>query len=63
MSARSPGGAVSGGRKIRADDIYLMVCLHRYQRMSCAKIARRFGLPPGKVRDLIARNSYGGSCG
>ena len=51
------------GVKVSADDIYLMVCLHRYQRMSCEKIARRFGLPQGRVRDIIARNGYGGCCG
>ncbi len=63
MNTRHSSFGTAGNRKISADDIYLMVCLHRYQRMSCAKIARRFGLPMDKVRDIIARNSYGGSCG
>lgn len=48
---------------ISDDDIYLMVCLHRYQKKSCEQIARRFGLTAGVVKDIIGRRSNSGCCG
>ncbi len=50
-------------KKISDEDIYLMFMLHRHQRMSCEKIARKFGLSTGKVRDIIARRVNSGCCG
>ena len=50
-------------KELTDEDIYLMVCLHRYQRKSCEQIARQFGVSQGKVKDLIARRSNSGCCG
>ena len=48
---------------ITHDDVYLMVMLHSYQRQSCERIARRFGLTRAQVYDLLARRQVGGCCG
>ena len=60
---RTSSIAGSPSRDITDEDIYLMFCLHRYQRMTCEKIARRFGISRGKVKDLIARRANSGCCG
>ena len=45
------------------EDVYRMVMLHRYQRKSCAQLARQFGITHGEAYDLIARRQVGGCCG
>ena len=40
-----------------------MMMQHRYQRKSCAQLARLFGITQGKSYDLIARRKIGGYCG
>ena len=45
------------------EDVYKMMMLHRYQRKSCAQLARQFGITPAQAYDLIARRQIGGCCG
>jgi hypothetical protein len=45
------------------DDIYMMVMLYQYQKVSIDKLARRFGITSGQVRNIISRRSIGGCCG
>ena len=51
--------------KAPVDDetIYLMMMLHKYQRVSCRDLARRFGISEGQAYDIIARRQIGGCCG
>lgn len=62
-SAGSSATSSAANQEITDEDIYLMVCLHRYQHKSCEQIARRFGLSQGKVKDIIARRAGSGCCG
>ena len=48
---------------ISADDVYLMVMLHKYQRKSCAQIARQFGITRDQTYNILAKKSVGGCCG
>ena len=45
------------------EDVYKMMMLHRYQRKTCAQLARQFGITQGEAYDLIARRQIGGCCG
>ena len=45
------------------EDVYMMMMLHKYQRKSCADIARRFGITRAQAYDIIARRQIGGCCG
>ena len=49
--------------KLTHDDVYLMMMLHKYQRKSCAQLARQFGITRAQAYDLIARRQIGGCCG
>ena len=40
-----------------------MVMLHKYKRMSCQQLAKRFGITSGQAADIIARRAIGGCCG
>jgi transposase len=40
-----------------------MVMMHRYQRKSCAQLARAFGVSAAEAYDIIARRQVGGCCG
>jgi len=45
------------------EDVYKMMMLHRYQRKTCAQLARQFGISQAQAYDLIARRQTGGCCG
>ena len=45
------------------EDVYKMVMLHKYQRKSCAQLARQFGITTAQAYDVIARRQVGGCCG
>ncbi|MEM7292111.1 MAG: helix-turn-helix domain-containing protein [Pseudomonadota bacterium] len=45
------------------ETIYLMMMLHKYQRMSCRDLARRFGITQGQAYNIIAKRQIGGCCG
>ena len=45
------------------EDVYKMMMLHKYQRKSCAQLARQFGITRAEAYDLIARRQVGGCCG
>jgi len=45
------------------EDIYTLVMLHRYQKLSIYKIGQRFGISAAKVRKLISRRSRSDCCG
>ncbi len=50
-------------RPLTDEDIYHMLMLHKYQRVSLSKIATRFGLSVTQVRNIIGRRSGGSCCG
>ena len=45
------------------EDVYLMVMLYQYQKVSIDKLARNFGITSGQVRNIMNRRSVGGCCG
>jgi len=45
------------------EDVYLMVMLYQYQKVSIDKLARKFGITTGQVRNIMSRRSVGGCCG
>ena len=45
------------------EDVYKMMMLHKYQRKSCAHLARQFGITQGEAYNIIARRQIGGCCG
>ncbi len=45
------------------EDVYLMVMLYQYQKVSIDKLARKFGITSGQVRNIMNRRSVGGCCG
>ena len=45
------------------EDTYLMIMLYQYQKVSIDKLARKFGLTSGQVRNIINRRAIGGCCG
>ncbi len=45
------------------EDVYLMVMLFQYQKVSIDKLVRKFGITSGQVRNIINRRSVGGCCG
>ena len=49
--------------KLTDEDVYRMVMMHRYQRKSCAQLARAFGVSAAEAYDIIARRQVGGCCG
>ena len=48
---------------ITDEDIYHMLMLHKYQRLSLRRIAQRFSLTESEVRTIIGRRSGGSCCG
>ena len=48
---------------ITDEDIYHMLMLHKYQRLSLRRIAQRFSLTESEVRTIIGRRSAGSCCG
>jgi len=49
--------------KLTDEDVYKMMMLHKYQRKSCAQLAREFGITQGDAYNLIAKRQIGGCCG
>jgi hypothetical protein len=45
------------------EDVYKMMMLHKYQRKSCAVLARQFGITRAQAYDILARRQVGGCCG
>ena len=45
------------------EDVYKMMMMHKYQRKSCAQLARQFGISRAQAYDIIARRQIGGCCG
>ena len=45
------------------EDVYKMVMMHKYQRKSCAQLARQFSITRAQAYDIIARRQIGGCCG
>lgn len=65
-TSRTTSGPSSGqvsGRPLTDDDIYMIMMLHQYQRMSSRDIARKFDITTARVRDIVARRSGSGCCG
>jgi hypothetical protein len=50
-------------RPITDEDIYHMLMLHKYQRVSLRKIAQKFSLTETDVRTIIGRRTGGSCCG
>ena len=50
-------------KPITDEDIYHMLMLYKYQRVSLQKIARKFSLDISQVRTIIGRRSGGSCCG
>jgi len=50
-------------KPITDEDIYHMVMMHKYQRVSLARIARKFSLSVADVRTIIGRRTGGSCCG
>ena len=48
---------------ITDEDIYHMLMLHKYQRLSLRGIAQRFSLTESEVRTIIGRRTGGSCCG
>ena len=48
---------------ITDEDIYHMLMLHKYQRLSLRRIAQRFSLTESEVRTIIGRRTGGSCCG
>ena len=48
---------------ITDEDIYHMLILHKYQRLSLRRIAQRFSLAESEVRTIIGRRTGGSCCG
>lgn len=48
---------------ITDEDIYHMLMLHKYQRLSLRRIAQRFSLAESEVRTIIGRRTGGSCCG
>lgn len=48
---------------ITDEDIYHMLMLHKYQRLSLRRIAQRFSLMETEVRTIVGRRSGGSCCG
>ena len=48
---------------ITDEDIYHMLILHKYQRLSLRRIAQRFSLTESEVRTIIGRRTGGSCCG
>lgn len=55
--------ALSSKYGLSDEETYLMVMLHKYKRMSCQQLAKRFGITSGQAADIIARRAIGGCCG
>ena len=51
------------GRAITSEDIYTMVMLYTYQKMSVEKIARRYAIRSTDARTLIGKRTGGSCCG
>jgi hypothetical protein len=49
--------------KLTDEDVYKIIMLHKYQRKSCAQIARQFGITRAQAYDILARRQVGGCCG
>ena len=49
--------------KLTDEDVYKMMMLHKYQRKTCAQLARQFGISRAQAYDIIARRQIGGCCG
>ncbi len=45
------------------EDVYKMMMLHKYQRKSCAQLAKQFGITQGEAYNLMAKRQIGGCCG
>ncbi len=65
MGRRTQGDTLcsSEGRPITDEDIYTMLMLYQYQRLSVAAIARRYRLSVARVRELLGRRLSGSCCG
>lgn len=50
-------------KPITDEDIYHMLMLHKYQRVSLRRIAQKFSLDVSQVRTIIGRRSGGSCCG
>ncbi len=50
-------------KPITDEDIYHMLMLHKYQRVSLSRIAHKFSLSVTDVRTIIGRRSGGSCCG
>ena len=48
---------------ITDEDIYHMLMLHKYQRISLRRIANKFSLTETEVRTIIGRRTGGSCCG
>ena len=48
---------------ITDEDIYHMLMLHKYQRLTLRRIAQRFSLMETEVRTIVGRRSGGSCCG
>ena len=48
---------------ITDEDIYHMLMLHKYQRISLRRIANKFALTETEVRTIIGRRTGGSCCG
>lgn len=45
------------------EDIYHMLMLYKYQRVSIRRLAKKFSLAEADVRTLIGRRTGGSCCG
>ncbi len=50
-------------KPITDEDIYHMLMMHKYQRVSLGKIAGKFSLSVTDVRTIIGRRTGGSCCG
>ncbi|MEM7209119.1 MAG: hypothetical protein AAF434_14950 [Pseudomonadota bacterium] len=60
--ARKRTPCKAGNAGLDDETIYLMM-LHKYQRVSCRDLARRFGITQGQAYNIIAKRQIGGCCG
>jgi len=65
MTGRSSRVYRRGDNKkvITDEDIYHMLMLHKYQRVTLRRIAQKFSLTESEVRTIIGRRSGGSCCG
>ena len=50
-------------KAITSEDIYQMVMLYQYQKMSISRIARKFSLDTIEVRIILGKRLSGSCCG